>query len=31
MYRLALDDPRLTLPVAIYRVRGTNGSQPVAP
>ena len=27
MYRLALDDPRLTLPVAIYRVRGTNGSQ----
>src|SRR5260370_9411293 len=24
MYRLALDDPRLHLPVAIYRVRGTN-------
>ena len=25
MYRLALDDPRLALPVAIYRVRETNG------
>jgi hypothetical protein len=25
MYRLALDDPRLTLPVAVYRVRETNG------
>lgn len=25
MYRLALDDPRLTLPVAVYRVRVTNG------
>ncbi len=25
MYRLALDDPRLALPVAVYRVRGTNG------
>jgi len=24
MYRLALDNPRLDLPVAIYRVRGTN-------
>jgi hypothetical protein len=26
MYRLALDDPRLALPVAVYRVRGTNGA-----
>jgi hypothetical protein len=25
MYRLALNDPRLALPVAVYRVRGTNG------
>jgi hypothetical protein len=25
MYRLALDDPRLALPVAVYRMRGTNG------
>jgi ABC-type transporter Mla MlaB component len=25
MYRLALDDPRLALPVAVYHVRGTNG------
>lgn len=25
MYRLALDDPRLTLPVAVYRVRGADG------
>jgi hypothetical protein len=25
MYRLALDDSRLVLPVAVYRVRGTNG------
>jgi hypothetical protein len=25
MYRLALDDPRLVLPVAVYRLRGTNG------
>jgi hypothetical protein len=24
MYRLALDDPRLALPVAVYRMRGTN-------
>jgi hypothetical protein len=24
MYRLALDDPRLALPVAVYRLRGTN-------
>ncbi len=24
MYRLALDDPRLNLPSAVYRVRGTN-------
>jgi hypothetical protein len=25
MYRLTLDDSRLILPVAVYRVRGTNG------
>jgi hypothetical protein len=25
MYRLALDDARLVLPVAVYRMRGTNG------
>jgi hypothetical protein len=25
MYRVALDDPRLTLPVAVYRLRETNG------
>ena len=25
MYRLAMDDPRLTLPLAVYRVRDTNG------
>ena len=25
MYRLALDDARLSLPQAVYRVRGTNG------
>jgi hypothetical protein len=24
MYRLALDDPRLTLPIAVYRVHGTD-------
>jgi predicted protein tyrosine phosphatase len=26
MYRLALDDARLALPVAVYRVRGTKGA-----
>jgi hypothetical protein len=26
MYRVALDDPRLTLPVAIYRLHETNGA-----
>lgn len=26
MYRLTLDDPRLMLPVAVYRVRETNGA-----
>lgn len=26
MYRLALDDPRLDLPVAVYRLRGTNNA-----
>ena len=25
MYRIALDDPRLTLPVAVYRLHETNG------
>jgi len=25
MYRLSLDDPRLALPVAVYRVRGADG------
>lgn len=26
MYRLALDDPRLSLPVPVYRVRGADGT-----
>ncbi|MGH9932457.1 MAG: hypothetical protein ACREA9_24915 [Pyrinomonadaceae bacterium] len=26
MYRLALDDPRLALPVPVYRIQGTNGA-----